>query len=702
MLVVDAGAYYNHCKDTMYLPAGIHVRQPSAGFASPDLYSCAPSIVQFNDSSFDTDTYLWDFGDSSTSTNANPTHIYNTPGIYTVTLIASTNVGCTDTLIRPQYVTVLGPITNFTATATEGCVPFHVDFTDQSQNAVDWNWNFGDGNSLQTTNSSNTYLDTGTFTVTLVTYDTAGCSSYYEYPQKVIVHPVPESAFTTPNSSGCMPYATNFIKTSTGADSSLWIFGDGTTSTSWNASHIYTTPGNFPVQLVSTNQFGCPDTATLTTPVQVLATPAPTFTPSATQGCSPFQVHFTSATSWTQGASYLWEFGNGQTSTSQNPDIIFTDPGYYSVSLTVTNNNGCSDSISFPAMIHVLDTLPPDISEILSVSVLSNTSVEIIWENSTAIDLGGYILYRLDNQSGAYQSIYSELNINNTNFSINPHYIDSGLNTLPNVYTYKLQTLDICGNSIPLDQLMAHSTINVSSQRAAAGAGIDVNWNAYGGCPVSNYMIYRCRPGQPFSYLTTVPGTTLSYLDTTFECPYEYAYKIIGTDLCGNPYNSNSDTSHTIPLNTLANQVVEVVRSTVVDNSYVLTEWKLPAVHPEKVVQFDLYRSTDNTNFSYWKSVSGLQTDYLDYDVDVQANNYYYKVLVVNTCDITEDLSGITSTILLKGEMYEDRSVHLHWSRYLGWENGVDYYIIEMQDEMGNWTFLKQVPGSTTEYGYQE
>ena len=215
-------------------------------------------------------------------------------------------------------------------------------------------------------------------------------------------------------------------------------------------------------------------------------------------------------------------------------------------------------------------------------------------------------------------------------------------------------------------------------------------------------MIYRCRPGEPFSYLTTVSGSTLSYLDSTFDCPYEYAYRITATDLCGNPYNSNSDTSHTIPLNTLANQVVDVVRSTVVDNSYVLTEWKQPVVHPEKVMQFDLYRSTDNTNFYYLRSLPSLQTDYLDYDVDVQSSRYYYKVLVINACNISEDLSGNTSTILLKGEMLEDRSVHLNWTKYIGWENGVDYYILEMQDESGNWTLLKQVPGSTTEFDYQE
>ena len=97
-----------------------------------------------------------------------------------------------------------------------------------------------------------------------------------------------------------------------------------------------------------------------------------------------------------------------------------------------------------------------------------------------------------------------------------------------------------------------------------------------------------------------------------------------------------------------------------------------------------------------------MQTDFLDYAVDVQSSHYYYKVLVINTCDIAEDLSGITSTIILKGEMFEDRSVHLNWTKYIGWENGIEYYIIEKQDESGNWTILKQVPGSTTEYGYQE
>src|SRR5205814_9708101 len=110
---------------------------------------------------------------------------------------------------------------------------------------------------------------------------------------------------------------------------------------------------------------------------------------------------------------------------------------------------------------------------------------------------------------------------------------------------------------------------------------------------------------------------------------HPYAYRVTATDLCGNTYTSNSDTSVTVPPNILANQLVDVVRSTVESNQFVLTEWQQPLVHPEKVVQFDLYRSVDEKNYSFLASVPAYQTSYLDYDVDVQGNHYYYKILVI-------------------------------------------------------------------------
>ena len=161
---------------------------------------------------------------------------------------------------------------------------------------------------------------------------------------------------------------------------------------------------------------------------------------------------------------------------------------------------------------------------------------------------------------------------------------------------------------------------------------------------------------------------------------------------------SNSDTAIGTPANIYANQVVDVVRTTVVDNQFVLTEWKQPTVLPESVIQFDLYRSSDNANFYYLTSIPSVQTDFSDYNVDVQKLSYYYKVLVLNKCDVNENLSDVSSTILLSGEVSNDYIYSLKWTDYKHWANGVDHYVIEKIDATGAWIPVGKVDGATTNY----
>ncbi len=688
------------CPDTMYVPAKIKIRQPHADFTSTDLPNCAPSIVTFTNLSTDATNYLWDFGDGSSSTNLNPTHIYNSPGIFDVSLVALNGLGCSDSTIRQHYIRVLGPITNFTTSSMQGCSPLQVSFTDHSINAVDYSWNFGDGYSDTLINAVHTFQDSGSFSVSLVTKDTAGCISFFEFPQPVVILPAPNASFSVSAPGGCLPFTGNFTNTSTGYQSILWNFMDGITSTASNPVHLFGVAGKYDVELIATNQYGCADTAHLSQPVNVVPFPIPTFSTTDTIGCAPLHAVFHNNSTNLEGPQYLWDFGNGATSTDANPVYDFVYPGTYDVGLTITNSFGCSASITYYSLIQPQDSTPPNETDILSVSVLDNSSVKIIWENNPAIDLAAYVLFRYDPQMNYYRQVFTETNMDNTNYSLTSEYIDIGLNTLQNSYTYKIQAIDICGNTIPLDMLKAHTTINISSQQS--GENILVTWTPYQGCPINTYELYRAAPGEQFQYLSTLPPSTPTFLDTTFICPMPYAYKVMATDLCGNTYTSYSDTSVTIPLNTLEGQIVDVVRSTVYENQSVLTEWLLPSVHPEKVTQFDIYKSNDNINFKYLKSVPSAQTDLMDYDVDVQHEHYYYKILVINACDIAEDLSGNTSTIILKGEMNELRQVHLNWTPYEGWANGVDYYILEKKDADGHWQTLKQVDGSSLFYDYHE
>lgn len=699
MLVVKS-LWSVECNDTLIIPKKIKVRQPHADFYSTDLSACAPSLVNFHDLSVDADNYLWDFGDGTTSTNVNPSHIYNTPGNFNVKLVTSSSLGCSDSILYEHYIQVLGPIANFSTSATEGCSPFKIEFTDHSINAMSHSWNFGDGYSDFSTNATHTFNDSGSFNISLVTTDTSGCTSFYEYPQQILIHPSPQSSFTSDSITGCQPFTANFTNSSFNYQNILWNFGDGSTSTDFTPIHEYTSSGIFNVSLIAYNQFGCNDTSFLNQPLEVYKTPLPSFIVNDITGCAPLHVAFINNSTNLEGPQYLWDFGNGNTSTEANPYFDYTQQGSYTVGLTITNANGCTSTLNIPALFHIPDSLPPNETKILSVSVLSNTSVKIIWENNPAIDLAAYVIYRNDPMMNIFRPIYTITNIDNTNFSLTAEYTDNGLNTLQNTYTYKVQAIDTCGNTIPLERLASHTTINISSIRS--GENIFVNWTPYGGCAVSSYLLYRSAPGEQFTFLATLPPDTLNYLDTTFTCPIPYSYKVIATDLCGNTYTSFSDTSITIPLNVLQGQVVDVIRSTVVENLSVLSEWKQPLIHPEKVAQFDIYRSTDNSNFYFLESVPSVQTDYMDYNVDVQSEHYYYKILVVNTCDIDEDLSGLTSTIILKGEMDEGRQVLLTWSPYEGWENGVEYYIIERMDENGNWQLLKQVDGNVLKYKHQE
>ncbi len=699
-LIVYAANNLGGCSDTLHIPAMIEAAQPVADFSTTDLYACAPSLVHFENLSQFADNYLWNFGDSTTSTNDTTSHIYQRPGIYTVSLIATSTAGCGDSIIKQQYIHVMGPQTELTASAYEGCQPFTVNFTDLSINASGWMWSFGDGYTSTDRNPVHVFQDTGTFTVALITTDTSGCSSFKELQRKIKVNPKPIASFQVPSTSGCAPFTTALTNTSSFYSSLSWNFGDGSSSTAENPNHTYYNAGNYDVSLIATNQFGCMDTAYAPAPIDVLTTPSAGFSAAFRNGCPPVNIPFFNTSFNTENASYDWNFGNGTTSTDANPTATYQSPGFYTVQLTVTNANGCSADTIFPACIQIADTLPPNETKIYSVSVSSNTTVEIIWENNPALDLAAYILYRLNGSTGFYEAIYTKTDLMNNGFELTSSYTDAGLNTLHNTYTYKVQAIDNCGYTIPLDQLTAHTTVNVSSY--PSGTDIQVDWTPYGGCPVASYQIFRCIEGQSMQYLTTVDGNTLSYLDSTFDCPHTYSYRILATDLCGTVYTSYSDTSVTKPLDIFSEQTVNVVRSTVVDNEYVLTEWMQPSVLPEKVLQFDIYRSTDNINYTYHASVPAQQTDFIDHNVNVQEKNYFYKILVVNICNIEESLSQNTSTVVLKGEMDEARHVFLNWTPYVGWESGVDFYVLEKKDDNGIWTILKQVNGQTTQYDYQE
>lgn len=330
-LVVTTGG---GCKDTIIdtIDVGLPV---SAAFNYQA--GCSGNATQFTDnSSGGISNWNWNFGDGNTSTVQNPSHTYASAGNYTVTLIVS-SPGCADT--TTQTITVGAPV-NAGFTTSSACGGQTVTFTDTSSTTATitgWNWNFGDGSTSSTQNPVHTYSNIGSYTVILTVTTSDGCTG--SATQTLSVGSTPMASFTA--NGNCSGQNIAFTNTSTGTISSYsWNFGDGGTSTAASPSHVFATAGTYNVTLIVSNGPGCGDT--ITQPVTIIPGPTASFTANGT--CLGSSVPFTNTS--VGGTTWNWNFGNGQTSTLQNPTATYSTAGAYTVTLIVGSANGCVDTVT--------------------------------------------------------------------------------------------------------------------------------------------------------------------------------------------------------------------------------------------------------------------------------------------------------------------------------------------------------------------
>ncbi len=320
-----AGYRDNSIRD-LYIAANItgYPCAVSASYSSVD----SATTVDFTNLSSGATSYLWDFGDGNTSTSTNPTHTYAATGTYTACLIAIGGCG-NDTTCQTISVACPTPAAQFNS-SNQGVT---VSFSDQSTGTPStWLWDFGDGNTSTMQNPSNTYSAPGSYLVCLTV--TNGCGGVDSSCTTIQVCAQPLSNFQS-QSNGLNAAFQNL---STGGTSTLWDFGDGTTSTMQNPNYTYAAAGTYTVCLITSNACAA-DTVCQQVSVCAPATPAFTFTQLGT-----FSFLFNDATAGTP-LSWFWDFDDGTTSTMQNPSHAFPGFGSYDVSLVITDACGTSDTI---------------------------------------------------------------------------------------------------------------------------------------------------------------------------------------------------------------------------------------------------------------------------------------------------------------------------------------------------------------------
>ncbi len=377
---------------------------------------CAPLTAVFTDLSTGTgiDGWSWDFGDGTgTSVAQNPSYTYNSPGVYTVTLIASSSgQGCSDDEVRVDLIEVLpAPTAAFSGAPTSGEAPLTVDFTDESSGSpTSWDWDFGDGVGTSTLrNPSYTYTSPGTYTVILTATNSCGSDIATETDYITVTEPgvaqknhaISETAVTgtvsgdftdtrasddvyesiteiiytghprkrysylehrwtinVPSSSTVTFFLEAYKTLSPDGDDFVFAYStDGATYTNlvtvasaaeqvYSAAMPASVSGTVYIRVLDSDRsWDNLDLDAIYVDEMYIETetvagpPTADFTGSPTSGYVPLTVDFTDLSSGAP-ASWDWDFGDGGSSTAQNPTYEYTAAGTYTVTLIATNSYG--------------------------------------------------------------------------------------------------------------------------------------------------------------------------------------------------------------------------------------------------------------------------------------------------------------------------------------------------------------------------
>jgi len=289
---------------------------------------------------------LWLFGDGQQSNANNPVHVYVEDGVYTVMLISSGICG-PDTSTH-QVTISTPPLAGFSVQQSDFCIPASVSFTNESSNnATSFSWTF-EGGSPATSNQENptvTYLAAGTYNVQLIAYS-AGGSDTMSFSDIVTVGDVPNAAFLLSTDVTTVTLQNQ----SSEANSYIWLFDDGESSTEESPVHTYANFGTYDILLIAVNTCGAD---TMEVQIELGTVPNSFFGYSAHSGCAPFEVQYidqsqNNPTTW----NWIFEGGEPATSNEQNPLVTYATPGLYTVSLTVQNGQG-SDALVLDDLIEV-------------------------------------------------------------------------------------------------------------------------------------------------------------------------------------------------------------------------------------------------------------------------------------------------------------------------------------------------------------
>jgi gliding motility-associated-like protein len=339
-----------------------------------DTIGCVPLTVRFTDTLAKGKMYIWVYNDPFSTITRDTTfapnntvaHTYNQVGTFRLMLISIDSATCNIADTAYVFVKVGNNEVNadFSFFKLDSCNSLRYQFVNTTVATVptytnqSFLWDFGDKSPKVRTGFGpviHTFPSVGPYTITLIVDDTTFCNAPDTAVKILRISPNVKAIFTTP-ARGCVPYTPVFKNISQGGTDWIWEFGDGQTSTDFEPMHIYTATGTYNVRLIAIDTSTCnkrDTSAYFTITVFPIPTARFTWTPNP-----PQENTITNFINQSLGANrYLWNFGDGESSTDVNPAHQYNATGVYNATLYAFNIADCMDSLTLDVPIVIVPLL---------------------------------------------------------------------------------------------------------------------------------------------------------------------------------------------------------------------------------------------------------------------------------------------------------------------------------------------------------
>lgn len=660
--------------------------KPAAGYTSTLVKGCGYDSVFFRSApttgGFGPFRFNWLAGNDTLSKEVNPYLRFSMSDTsFAVNLVVSDSFGCSSSFSSTISTDSRTPVAAFGVTPQRilDCPGPPIFFSDSTVHGASgiksWEWSFGDGTKSVFKNPSKTYLEPGNYDVTLKITDSLNCESSVTKNGYVrIAGPI--ALYKITSTEGCMPLSTSFEAVSPNTQKFEWDMGDGVVDTIGVCHHLYSRSGKFTPTLSITDSAGCRRVLPLHDTIVVHNLPQPLFSHDKKRICAGTDVQFTSFTIHDRPVvTHKWTFGDDSVVNVKQEQLVhtFNKAGVFDVILEVVDSLGCSDTVMVTDAITVTDdTIAPVIPNVLRSTVIDNQNVLLQFRKNDESDFEKYKVYYNYNAAGIAGAVDSSFAVSDTAF------LQQGLNTLNSRYFYSVSATDVCLNES--ERSPVHGTINLTA--APADNSIALQWSAYKGWKVDHYDVYRSNSdGNKFEPIARVKGAATFFTDSTVLCHRTYFYKVRAVEEGGNEQESWSDSSGAAPSFIATVPGTKNVRATVTERGAVLLEWR-KQVHTLSFVPV-LYRAVNGGEPVFYKELNTQDTFYTDYEVEVHQNSYTYITYLKDNCGGLSRTSNPAKTILLSSNLErvveKNYNPQLSWTSYIGWDSGVDKYVVEFK-----------------------